>query len=233
MEKSWAGIELVRQTLTLNSWELIVLKATFPFTSTGIMGTLPAFSLPLLEAELCGVILARAKSADFWFLFPSRGLLRPWADCYLCTSISSSVQWADDTVLPVLRSYPENQACDIICGCSLGRMTYISHKISATTAPEVSYLHYGDRAYAISIKPSDSGSLSEIIAPEGSGKGRKQPRDVRYCFLLSATHLFLTSCPCAVMSQRGSSKHLWLESRTAGMMVAQEDRVVAGFPGGN
>lgn len=35
------------------------------------MGTLPAFSLPLLEAELCGIILARAKSADFWFLFPS------------------------------------------------------------------------------------------------------------------------------------------------------------------
>ena len=31
-----------------------------------------------------------------------------------------------------------------------------------------------------------------------------------FCSLLP--HLFLTSCGCAVMSQRGSSKHLWLES---------------------
>lgn len=88
------------------------------------MGTLPAFSLPLSEAELCGVILARAKGADFRSLFPSEVHCDLGQIVHLCTSISSSVQWADDTVLPVLQNYPENQMCiDIICGCSLSCMT--------------------------------------------------------------------------------------------------------------
>ena len=55
-----------------------------------------AFSLPLSEAELCGVILARAKGADFWSLFPSEVHCDLGQIVHLCTSILSSVQWADD-----------------------------------------------------------------------------------------------------------------------------------------
>lgn len=108
---------------------------------TGIMGTLPAFSLPL-RSSFNGVILARAKSADFWFHFPSiEVLLRPWADCYLCTSGPRHLSNG-----PVILFYDlgpelsENQTCiDIICGCSLGRMT-LHPAIKSLQQPPRSFL---------------------------------------------------------------------------------------------
>ena len=104
--------------------ELTVLKATFPLMLTGIIGTPPAFSLSLSGAGLCGVMLARAKGIDFWSLFASEFQCDLEQIIHLCTSISSSVQWADGTVLPVLQSYPENQRCiKMVWGCSLGCMT--------------------------------------------------------------------------------------------------------------